>query len=64
MGCRAGAVWRSQLVYFGHGTFLVRAPNLGSIRSCGAARYLDWVGSNKTTDRIAPGLLDASEPKS
>jgi serine protease AprX len=51
-----------KIVYFGHGTFLVRAANLGAIRSCPAARHLSWAGPYLTTDRLSPDLMGGDEP--
>jgi hypothetical protein len=47
-----------EVTYYGNRAWLMRAPDLGTIRSCGAARYLSWAGPFLTTDRLAPGLLD------
>jgi hypothetical protein len=47
-----------EVLYLGHGDYLVRAPNLGAIRGCKASRYLAWAGPYLTTDRFPPELLD------
>jgi len=45
-------------VYLGYSDYLVRAQNLGAIRSCEGSRYLAWAGPYLTTDRLSPALLD------
>ena len=43
-------------------TVLVRSRGLAEILSCPAARYLSWIDSYRTTDRLPPAMLQEEAP--
>ncbi len=47
-----------EVLYLGHGDYLVRTANLETIRRCETSRYLAWAGPYLVTDRFPPELLD------
>ncbi len=47
-----------EVLYLGHGDYLVRTESLETIRRCDASRYLAWAGPYLVTDRFPPELLD------
>ena len=50
------------LAYFHARTFLVRAPSVAAVRTCGNSAFFGWIDSFLTTDRVSTELLAEESP--